>query len=180
VTLQRTVTITDFSVPLVVTVPYDRAAAYVIGPTGLLWAEGREYEIREYDSGGGLSRVLRVAQDPQPVTEADIERQAEACAAGAVSMSEARAVVARMDIPSHRPTFSALKVSPNGWVFAELFRNDESEPARWVTFDPDGNAHGYLEVPPELTVHHIGDDHLLGVRENAFGVELVVRYPLGS
>jgi len=180
VTLRRTFTITDFSVPLLVTVPYDRTPAYAMGPAGPLWAEGKEYEVREYDPEGRLTRILRIASEPRPVSEADLDLQADAWVGGAISRDDARAIIDRMDISPHLPTFSALRVSPAGWIFAEQFRVDSNAPARWLVFDPSGVAHGYLEVPADLTVHYIGDDHLLGVRENEFGVESVVRYPLAE
>ena len=50
---------------------------------------------------------------------------------------------------------------------------------KWWAFDPDrGVPEGWLEVPADLEVHEIGEDHVLAVGRDFTGLPFVRRYLL--
>jgi hypothetical protein len=90
-----------------------------------------------------------------------------------------------MPLPEVLPTFHRILIDGEGWVWAEIYRPerdplfgplDPSVDALWIIFDQDGTARGAVELPHDLYVHQIGQDFVLGVEEDALGVETIRRY----
>jgi hypothetical protein len=80
--------------------------------------------------------------------------------------------------PDQYPVWQRLLVDSEGWIWAERFRTSDENPALWTLFNPAGLAAGSVELPPDLDVHQIGDDFVLGVWHDEDGVEYVRRYRL--
>ena len=54
----------------------------------------------------------------------------------------------------------------------------EEEPVRWAVFDPEGRWLGDVETPRGGRVWDIGNDYVLGVWQDALGVQQVRMYRL--
>jgi hypothetical protein len=76
------------------------------------------------------------------------------------------------------PSFEALLVADDGWLWAKVYTPLDSERNRWMVFDPEGRATGTVDLTPGLEVHHIGSEHVLGVRRTELDVEIVEAYRL--
>lgn len=154
-------------------------------PTGTVWegggliSDGRTCEIREYDLEGRPTRTFRVDGPGRSVTDQVIDAYIEMKVTGSGrSRSSLKELYADMPIPETLPCFRSLEIDERGWLWVQVFEWDPSRPVPWVVFDPSGRALGTVEMPPGLTVHWIGEDHVLGVWTDELGVEQVRRHRL--
>ena len=64
------------------------------------------------------------------------------------------------------------------WV-REYDYHDEERPAPlWTVFDGQGQVLGFVETPKDLRIYEIGEDYILGRKEDELGVESVQMWPL--
>lgn len=147
---------------------------------GALITDGRSYEIRAYDTQGRLSRIYRIDQPDQPVTEemVDAKIELEAAAREKRSREYIEMVYDEVPMPDTLPAFESLQVDELGWVWAELYRWRPEEARTWMVFDTAGRAPGIIRTPAHLEIGTIGRDYILGVWRDELDVEYVHRYSL--
>ena len=81
--------------------------------------------------------------------------------------------------PDTLPAFRSLQVDEAGWIWAEVFHWDMTrQSGDWMIFDPEGRAQGILTAPEDLQIQRIGEDFLLGVWWDDWGIEHVRKYSL--
>lgn len=148
----------------------------------------RAPEIIVTDSAGKPRRILRVGEPPREVTDEMVARLAARYTSNDSDPSLAtrwEQIYHQMPLPEVLPTFHRILIDGEGWVWAEIYRPerdplfgplDPSVDALWIIFDQDGTARGAVELPHDLYVHQIGQDFVLGVEEDALGVETIRRY----
>jgi len=170
------------NIPVSGSIPFTtRPSATVTGSTALV-NDGISAEILEHGLDGTVRRIFRVTDGfRRPVDDQAIEGYLQYYVTRNPhrSRSQAEADFNAVPCPDSMPAFQSLLVDEVGWTWAEVYhwpRNRQS--GRWMVFDPDGRAHGILEVPDGLQVQRIGSDFLLGVRFDKLGVEHVLRYSL--
>jgi hypothetical protein len=162
-----------------VSVPFSIGPAAAIGRNGFLVTGGAAAEVHEFDNRGRLTRIFRLSETPRPVTPEDVESAIDVMATRYnVSPSQARRVYEQMDFPDYWPSFQSIRMDRLGWIWVELFRPPQDSTPRWMVFDSSGVARGTLESPPQLEVHDIGPDYILGRWLDSLGVEYVRRYRL--
>jgi hypothetical protein len=150
------------------------------------WSQA--YEIGEYTADGKLLRLIRRAYQPQPVTDEvkaqfrqDYEALVRAEEGDRVTpeqMTRYLAFVDDADYPVSLPAYSALRVDPDGNLWAEDYRIYTQSESRWTVFDPAGRWLGTVQMPNALQVLEIGRDYVLGLRKDAMGVERVSLHAL--
>lgn len=164
-------------------VPFAAIPAAAVGTDEVWITDGRTPEIRGYDVNGQLVRILRVDVPRRPVTK-------EMVASLPLDPNKGwrnRRIIEQIPKPDTLPFFRALMVDDLGWLWAEVYRWDPSEPREWIVFDREGRARGLVQTPPELELGrtllgvvqgHIGRDFVVGVWRDELDVEHIRRYGL--
>ena len=80
--------------------------------------------------------------------------------------------------PELAPAYFALYGSPDGTIWTELSAPDDSV-TRLRATDSLGTIIGDVTLPFPLTIFEIGNDYILGRRENEAGEQRVVVYRIG-
>lgn len=161
-------------------IPFALRPSAAVTEDGALITDGRAYEIRAYDTQGRLSRIYRIDQPGQPVTEEilDAKIELEAAAREDRSTQDIEMVYDEVPIPDTLPVFESLQVDEPGWIWAELYRWRPEEARTWMVFDTAGRAHGVIRTPAGLEIGYIGRDYILGVWRDELDIEYVSRYSL--
>lgn len=159
-----------------------------VGPDGYFATEGLAYSIDEYDTGGRLRRIVRLARAPRPVTDEVKARHEEELremilAPGApIEGGSPDEVLRRMlaePYPSHLPTFSRMLVDSEGNLWATQYRYGADNVMKDLfVFAPGGRHLGVVELPANLEVLQIGADFILALLRDDLGVNYVRMYPL--
>jgi hypothetical protein len=166
-------------IPHELSVPFSTGPSAAVGLEGVFVTGGDAPDVRAFDNSGRLIRIFRVAESARRVTPEDIAGAIDSLVSRFTTLrSEARRVYARMNIPSHWPAFQSVRVDRLGWIWAELYRPPHHLTPRWMVFDSSGVARGTVDLPPQLEVHDIGPDYVLGRWLDDLGVEYVRRYRL--
>jgi hypothetical protein len=141
--------------------------------------DGSSFEIREHRQNGALARIVRADLPPRRITPADKSAEKERILAfyGQKTTSPGferfwSAVPWRESMPA----FRRFEISEEGWLWVELYRGVDELP-RWVLFDSERRARGFITVPPRFDIRHIRRDGVLGVERTADDEERVVFYP---
>jgi hypothetical protein len=120
-----------------------------------------------------LEREVR-SDDP------DVVRWREATITGLsqkMSVEMAEEVVALLALPERRPAFRDLYLDPHGYLWVDLGPDPESDGQAYLVLDQDLSPVGTLRLPG-MDVLEVGDDHILGVRYDLFGIPEVLVFPL--
>ncbi len=148
-----------------------------LGPTTNIVSDGRrlvigtneQFELREY-RGAALTRLVRVAIDPEPVP---------------VDAGDRVRAIVRADLASRPVPASAradLEGMMRGWRFATVFPFHDrlllgddgtlwaeapsvwpTDAQRYLAFDVDGRAMARVALPPRVTLHWVSRERVLGV-----------------
>ena len=95
------------------------------------------------------------------------------------SREDAQWLFNELPTPDTLPAFRSLQVDEAGWIWAEVFHWDMTrQSGDWMIFDPEGRAQGILSAPEDLQIQRIGEDFLLGVWWDDWGIEHVRKYSL--
>lgn len=140
---------------------------------------GYRFEIEERAPDGKLMRVIRLCEDPDPITEDQLEARIEAIVADYPPDARAGEERALRGIPQPAvaPSYVGLMVDETGRLWARDF-TIPGEPLRWKVFDGEGRWLGAVTTPADLTVLEIGADYLLGRHTNELDVQSVRLYAL--
>lgn len=77
------------------------------------------------------------------------------------------------------PSYDRLVSDDSGGVWVRLYRRPgEDGPASWLAFDEEGRLRARIASPSDLQIVEVGVDAVLGRRQDALGVEHVVRLGL--
>ncbi len=166
-----------------VSIPFASRPHAAVARTGAFFTDGRSPEIREYDLGGRVRRILRINERRRPVTKSIVAQVPVDNFYG----WDSRKLIAAIPEPDSLPVFDALMVDDVGWLWAEVFGWDPSAPKEWIVFDSTGRARGSVDAPPGLELGQtlrgvqlgeIGRDFILGLWRDSYRVEHVRRYAL--
>lgn len=121
---------------------------------------------------------VRVSNDPEPQTQAGFVRTLDAFFARYPGLADQKAQFLKLPHPDLAPAYFALYGSPDGTLWTELSAPDDST-VHLRTTDSLGTVIGDINLPFPLTIFEIGNDYILGRRENEIGEQRVVVYEMG-
>jgi len=121
---------------------------------------------------------IRVSDDPQPQTQVGFERTLDAWFTKYPGLADQKAYFLKLPHPELAPAYFALYGSPDGTIWTELSAPDDSVTHLRAT-DSLGITIGDVTLPFPLTIFEIGNDYILGRRENEAGEQRVVVYRIG-
>jgi len=176
--------------------PFGNMPSWTVHGDRLYVGGGRAPEVKVYDRGGALSRVIRWRAEARKISASDRTRYGrivttlEKCYGP--SITDAFHPLDAYPLPATWPLFSRLLVDdkerlwvqkyPQVWVgfesrFGMVF--DTSSPEWWV-FEASGALLGTVTTPASFTVHDIQGDRLAGIARDGNDVEQVRVYQLPS
>jgi hypothetical protein len=166
---------------MVSSVPFGKDPQMTVAGDHLYFGSHDGYQIDVFTSEGRLQRILRVAHEPVPVTEADFSAFVEE-EVGAVS-DEDQARSRRRDLEAMPrvetlPPHGALYADTEGYLFVEDYVMPGDERKDVTVFDPEGRMAGSFELPVGLEVLEVGSDYLLARYRDELEVEYVRMYRL--
>jgi hypothetical protein len=141
--------------------------------------DGRTFEIREYRQNGTPVRIIRADPQPKRITTADKAREKERILTfyGQKTASPGfERFWSAVPWRENMPAFKRFEVSEDGWLWVELHRGLNEAP-RWLLFDTERSARGFVDVPPRFDIRQIRRDGVLGVTRTSDDEEIVVFYP---
>jgi hypothetical protein len=126
--------------------------------------------VQVFTLAGELAGVRRLPGPPRRVTEADLERAKRLDSAGqsAAQQRQTREEWALDTPPTTLPAYDAMLVDADDHLWVRRFPAAGDEHAEWTVFDPDGTLVATVLLPPLLTVHEIGRDHIAGIVQDPF------------
>ncbi len=160
--------------------PFGRRMMVAVARDGFYVGSSGRYAIEWRDPAGQLRRILRVLDEPIPVSAADWERVKQERMTGVEDRWRPRQerMLSEMPVPSTRPAYGSLVLDTDGnlWVAESVVSSDD--PQGWTVFASDGHMLGTITTPSGLNVRDIGRDYVLGVARDDLDVEHVRMYVL--
>lgn len=166
---------------LMMTIPFTRSIHTTVWAGRLVVAPNDRYEVKAHDPAGTLGLVVRREHPPVTPTSAHMEAYIDrrVAARPPAEQAERRRELREMygDVPVAEtfPAFDRVVADALGhlWVREYDLPGEERAKPLWTVFDPDGRVLGFVETPPGLRIHEIGEDHILGRSTDDVGVEYV-------
>ena len=134
---------------------------------------GDSYDLHVFDRSGRLRRIIRRGGDLLPLTEADRRRYAGL----------------PVDLPDHYSAFQNAVPDALRHLWVQRPEPPLDPPPQggtarsprasgWDVYDPSGRWITTVELPPDLEIHSIGEDYILGVWQDELEVPYVRLYSL--
>lgn len=147
--------------------------AYV-GLTDSAWVAG-------FDTAGRQVSSFRISDDPQPSTQEYYEQAVNAFfdqypRGSGLDLFRPRLLA--LPRPEHMPAWHALFGAPDGTLWIQISSPDDSTTHLRAT-DSLGTTIGDVTLPFPMTILEVGNDYILGKRENEAGEQRVVVYRTG-
>jgi hypothetical protein len=171
-------------------VPYGSWAFWTVRGAEVYVSTGERAEIRVYAHDRGLTRILRWAEDGEPVSAADRERF-EDLRQRLLKENPGRPDVpdpSEFHYPERKPVVAGLITDDDGdlWVrpyppdapgFVHLMSPERGRPPeKWRVFGPPGRWRGRVDMPPDLEVMDIQGGFVAGVWWDELDVQHVRLY----
>lgn len=138
-------------------------------------ATNDRYEIRAYRPDGSLARIVRRDHEVRAPTRGDLR---DAVARQNPDRPEALDAVGDMPLVEAFPAFASVLVDRLGYLWIEEYRLPGDTRRLWTVFDPEGRALGLVEMPGSFRVREIGEDYILGTRDDELDIEYVESWSL--
>jgi hypothetical protein len=171
-------------------------ASDAVGGDRLHFGYGETFEVRVYDSGGVLERIVRWTGQTLELTSerVDAYRSARLAEAGDDSRAQVERELSTMTFPERLPAFVSMIVDREGslWVQEAVdlralgssggaFASPPIEsPPIWSVFDRRGVFLGRITFPEHLWVTDITTKHVVGVAVDELGVPTVRVYAINK
>ncbi len=158
--------------------PFQKTLRWAAWGEFVVLAPTDRYELRAYRHDGSVARIVRRANDVRSPTQSDVESYREANAPraeyGTHYQKRYNASIDAFLLPESFPAFTAIEVDALGYLWVREYNppGDEDR-ALWTVFDSEGFVQGFVETPPGLVIHQIGEDFILGKVLDELGVEYV-------
>ncbi len=160
---------------------YERTPVLALWGSLVVIGTTSRYELKAFTHDGTLARIVRRDHEPRPVNDDDVE----AYIAGLRPMpgqspQQIRRRYRSLPVAEHFPAFTSIIADAAGhlWVREYDFHDEERPAPLWTVFDGQGQVLGFVETPKDLRIYEIGEDYILGRKEDELGVESVQLWPL--
>jgi hypothetical protein len=133
-----------------------------------------------FDATGQEVTSIRISDDPQPGSrEAQVKVLDRVFSSPRYrALADQKARFLKMPYPDPQPAYFTLMGTPNGTIWT-LITGPEDSVTHLRATDSLGTSLGDLTLPFPLTIFEVGDDYILGRRENEIGEQRVVVYRIG-
>jgi hypothetical protein len=172
---------------------YDSLPGYDPRPGGRMFsvtiAGGRAYVgltdsawVAGFDTAGRQGPSFRISGDPQPSTQEYYEHAVNAFFdqyPSGQGFDLFRPRLLALPRPEHMPAWHALFGAPDGTLWTQITGPDDSTTHLRAT-DSLGAVVGDVTLPFPMTIFEIGNDYILGKRENEAGEQRVDVYRMGG
>jgi hypothetical protein len=136
-------------------------------------------EIRSYDRGGILLRVLRWVP-PEVLVTPDEQRAFREGILTGLGRPERRPDFQRwlsqVQFPESKPAFEEIIATSEGTLWVKDPSPLGSETERWTVYGVDGVTAATLDLPAGLRVVYVNQDHVLAVWVDELDLEYVRSY----
>ena len=145
--------------------PFSAFPAAAGGADGVATTGGESYEIHFFDLAGSLRHIARLAEALPDRTEEHLK--------ALVPDDRMRALYEQLPLPATLPGYVKLVFADTGEIWARRYLVPGTPSFRWDVLHPDGHYLGRVEIAASFRVHAVSNGQLLGVHEDALGVERV-------
>ena len=161
-------------------VPFGKAPQVAVAGDRMYFGSQDDFEIQVLRSDGTLERIIRMNRAQVPVTDADLGAFVEEDLAGRDESERPsrRQTLDEMPRMEFYPAHGALIADGEGYLFVEDYRTPGMDRVPVSVFDPEGALVGRFELPGDLRVLEIGENHLLAVHEDELEVEYLHLYEM--
>ena len=167
-------------------VPFGRISVIASSEETVFICHGRDFEIRQFEPGRGLTHIIRRPYHPRPVTEEDLQeliarhlQNAGASSANDPRFDGFRAMMESAPLPEFMPTIDGLIADALGFLWARHYSTRPGEaPREWSVFSSEGRWLGEVTMPVRFRPSVIREDYVLGVYSDAYDVEHIQKLPL--
>ncbi|WP_420449196.1 hypothetical protein [Candidatus Palauibacter sp.] len=161
--------------PLLRRYPFSRSAYPLVWGDLVVISANDRYEIRAYRPDGALARIVRRDHEARAPTWADLR---DYVAGQNPDRPEAPDAVADMPLVEAFPAFARVLVDRLAHLWIEEYRLPGETHRLWTVFDPEGRTLGLVEMPGSFAVQEIGEDYILGTRQDELDIEYVESWSL--
>jgi hypothetical protein len=162
-------------------IPFGKFAMQAVGPDRFFYGSGDSWEVQVYNTEGQLQRLIRMARNPVPVRDTDLEAMIEEEIAESGDPSQApeiRAGYEEMPVPEFLPAFAGLHADALGFLWVEAYRMPGDDGPVFEILDPGGSLVGRATLPPGSDILEIGLDYILLLQRDELEVEYVRLFDL--
>lgn len=155
--------------------------ATLADPIRIAIARNPEYSIEVWSPDGRLERIVRRTDGRRVPTADEVDRAEESLRERARGDDAlANRFVAEVPVPDSLYAVSSLAYSEAGELLVgrSHWIGDMPRTQRFDVFDAEGRWLGEIELPGGFRVHEVGDDYILGVRQDELGVPWVEMFGL--
>ena len=142
-----------------------------------LYAITHTYELREYDFGGQLMRILRRHNAMHALNPDDIAAGFQEGAAQLSGLSPSSAAK-RLELPDSIAPFSEILYGKGGEIWVALTDRTGRPNSDYEVFGREGWLLGTVAVPAGVRILEVGQDYILALRMNDLDVPFVELYDL--
>ncbi len=167
--------------------PFGRTTQVAVDRDGFWVGTQDRYELRRYDTGGRLQRIVRRPVEPLALTEEDVAERKRLDIEGQVTIGGRedpnlkRMVEQRWEnakIPAAMPAHGSLIADATGHLWVRETTRPADQVPKWTVFHSDGHMLGTVAMPEDFRPLDVGADYVLGVQKDESDVEQVALYPL--
>lgn len=160
---------------------FGRSTSYGVYGNRIYVASNDEYEIRVHGSDGALQSIVRKQHENGDVTDADVAALREERLGGDFPEGMREAMIDVLDntpIRETLPAYRSILLDRMGNLWVREYNRPADAMPRWTVFTPEGEMLGTVSLPDDFDLQDVGDDYLLGTREDELEIEHVVMYEL--
>ena len=148
--------------------PFRRASVTVVQGPRVFFGVTERVDLRVYQSGTGVERIIRIQLPEQPLTRELIEQAVARQVAGwtrtpVVEREEYRRKILGASHPAQVPAISALVIAASGDLWFREYVVDPDGPVRYVVADSTGRFKAFALGPARFTPSWIGADRVIGL-----------------
>ncbi len=147
--------------------PFAPVGVVATTPGGFVYGWSSSCELRLFNRSGQLTRVVRAALDPVPVTK---QERADT----SFGMPPELARISTQYAVEHYAPFNRVLVDRLQYLWIRRIHPDTS----WDVFGPDGQWATTVTLPEGVVINDIGEDYVLGVWKDEMDVQYVRMYRL--
>lgn len=164
----------DYTIGDMGQVPFFEKEAVVDSHGDRIFTGSSDYmQVEEMAANGDTVRILRIAEYPLALSEAQAEAERDARLDFPLlqqtplppRVQQLRQFIEDMPLPATRPAYADMIVDPSGAVWLRPYRglSERVGPESWLVLDSGGQWLGSVEVPGNFRIWEIGMDEVLGV-----------------